>query len=425
MALLSVLAAPSDLIQGLTTALVTMLVVIGAVIIVSVALLVRRARRPVVAAAPDLAMRANILLVRLDDSLKQNDDELEFAIAQFGDAATREFAAAVAEAKTKLSEAFRLKQRLDDATPDTAAQVREWNARIVHLCETAQASLEQQADAFRRLRALETNAPANLDALRSLISATFERVPAAAATVDRLTHDYTDRVVATTGNNVAEAQALLAKATKAADDADSGLGLGGASNVATTVQDARSDAQQAAQLLDAIDNLDAQLGAASARMHRFAADTRSDLEEARAARDTAPDPDSSAQIGRAVTTVERALASLDEADPAASIDRLQSAIATLDSALAGARNQAERLEHARSALAGALLTARSQIATTRDFVASRRGAVGTDARTRLAEAERLLAIAEVEADPVTALDTARSSATYSRDADALARYDVL
>ena len=29
------------------------------------------------------------------------------------------------------------------------------------------------------------------------------------------------------------------------------------------------------------------------------------------------------------------------------------------------------------------------------------------------------------ADPVTALDTARASATYSRDADALARYDVM
>ena len=80
---------------------------------------------------------------------------------------------------------------------------------------------------------------------------------------------------------------------------------------------------------------------------------------------------------------------------------------------------------AKAATDAALLTARSQISTTADFIDSRRGGVGADARTRLAEAQRLLTIAEAEADPVTALDTARSSATYSRDADALARYDVM
>ncbi len=45
-----------------------------------------------------------------------------------------------------------------------------------------------------------------------------------------------------------------------------------------------------------------------------------------------------------------------------------------------------------------------------------------DYRTNLHSA--LLTLAEAEADPVLALDTARSPATYSRDADALARYDV-
>ncbi|HRN28506.1 MAG TPA: hypothetical protein PK890_02195, partial [Terrimesophilobacter sp.] len=69
--------------------------------------------------------------------------------------------------------------------------------------------------------------------------------------------------------------------------------------------------------------------------------------------------------------------------------------------------------------------ARSQLVTTRDFIAGRRGGVGVAARTRITEAERLLALAEAESDPVAALDLARSSATHSRDADALARYDLL
>ena len=83
------------------------------------------------------------------------------------------------------------------------------------------------------------------------------------------------------------------------------------------------------------------------------------------------------------------------------------------------------MDAARTALTGALVAARSQIATTADFIDTRRGGIGPEARTRLAEAPRLLVVAEAESDPVTALDTARASATYSRDADALARYDVM
>jgi hypothetical protein len=46
------------------------------------------------------------------------------------------------------------------------------------------------------------------------------------------------------------------------------------------------------------------------------------------------------------------------------------------------------------------------------------------ARTRLAEAERQVALAVAESDPVIALDTARRAMTHATDADALARYDT-
>ena len=96
------------------------------------------------------------------------------------------------------------------------------------------------------------------------------------------------------------------------------------------------------------------------------------------------------------------------------------AVAGLDTALATARNQQQRLEHARTALVGALVAARSQIGEAKSYMASNRS--GVDARTRLAEAERQLMLAESESDPVEALDAARRSATSARDADALARY---
>ena len=95
----------------------------------------------------------------------------------------------------------------------------------------------------------------------------------------------------------------------------------------------------------------------------------------------------------------------------------------MTSALASARNQAQRLEHARTAYVGTLVSARSQIAVARAFIGSRGG--GVDARTRLSEAERQLMLAEATTDPVEALDTVRRAVTHARDADALARYDAM
>jgi hypothetical protein len=107
-------------------------------------------------------------------------------------------------------------------------------------------------------------------------------------------------------------------------------------------------------------------------------------------------------------------------NPVHNLARLGSAVAALDTALAGARNQQQRLEHARTALVGALVGARSEIGVAKSVMAGTRADV--DARTRLAEAERQLMLAESEGDPVAALDAARRSATAARDADALARY---
>jgi hypothetical protein len=436
MLILAIRAARTDLVQGVTTALVTILVLLAIVVIAGFALLALGRRRapaaPVSEAAPSpegdvaaLATRANVLLVRLDDAVAQNEDELGFAIAQFGDDRTRSFAEALATAKSSLTESFRLKQRLDDSEPESATQQREWNARIVHLCESSLQSLAAEAAAFDALRRRETDAPAELKAVRMLVVSASMRVPAAESALASLAARYATAVVAGVSGNVAEARSLLTAAGQGAERANARLADPLATDVAEQVQDARDAAQSAVRLLDAVDALAASLGQESARLTEFSTRSQADLAEARSIRDAAADPDSGAAVGAAIDGLESVLGSLDGSDPAASIARLQSAIAALDSALASARNQAQRLEHASAALVGVLVSARSQIAATQDFIASRRGGVGAEARTRLAEAQRLLAVAEAQADPVAALDTARSSATYSRDADALARYDAL
>lgn len=435
MLILAIPAARTDLVQGVTTALVTILVLLAVAVIAGFAILALGRRRapaaPVSEAAPhegdvaELATRANVLLVRLDDAVARNEDELGFAIAQFGDDRTRSFAEALATAKSSLTESFRLKQRLDDSEPESATQHREWNARIVHLCESSLQSLAAEAAAFDTLRRRETDAPTELKAVRMLVVSASMRVPAAESALASLAARYAPAVVAGVSGNLAQARTLLTAAGQGAERANARLADPLATDVAEQVQDARDAAQSAVRLLDAVDALATTLGQESARLTDLSTRSQADLAEARSVRDASADPESGATVGAAIDGLESVLGSLDGSDPAASIARLQSAIATLDSALASARNQAQRLEHASAALVGVLVSARSQIAATQDFIASRRGGVGAEARTRLAEAQRLLAVAEAQADPVAALDTARSSATYSRDADALARYDAL
>jgi hypothetical protein len=205
----------------------------------------------------------------------------------------------------------------------------------------------------------------------------------------------------------------------------------GTATVSATIDEGAALVIRARQLVDAITETDASLGRAAEALTALVADTRTDLDEARIARDAAPDADTGAAVIAAMSDVDAALDLVEAADrvadPIADVELLGHAVESLDLALAGARNQTQRLEHARSALVGALIGAligaKSQIAVARDAMAG--GRSGVDARTRLAEAERQLMLAESESDPVEALDAARRATTAARDAEALANYAAL
>ena len=73
-----------------------------------------------------------------------------------------------------------------------------------------------------------------------------------------------------------------------------------------------------------------------------------------------------------------------------------------------------------------MLTAQSTIAAAADFISTRRGAVGPEARTRLAEAQRHLDVAVDQGrdDPVTALREAHRATTLAQSALDRAQDDV-
>jgi hypothetical protein len=130
--------------------------------------------------------------------------------------------------------------------------------------------------------------------------------------------------------------------------------------------------------------------------------------------------------------VARATAALDAArvaadaprpDPIAALRLLAEVSAALDKGIADARAAADRERRAAAALEHAWLTARSAVAAAEDFVTTRRGAVGAQARTRLAEAQRHLELAGGP-DPVAALREAQQADALGQEALRLAQADV-
>jgi chromosome segregation ATPase len=416
---------------GLSLALATVgLLLIGAFII-GISMLFRfrdGAKSSSAAGLPQLRTRANVLLVALDEALAAADNELGFAIAQFGDTATADYAAAVEKARGMATAAFRLRRELDDAYIEPVTKQREMALQIIAYSEAAQTQLEQHDRSFSTLRAAELEAPASLSALGTRITATAARVAPARKTLARLASDYRPAIVDEHQQAIAAAVTRLDAAKKTVAAAQKSLSPAGVNAVVADVRQAEQHVAGAAALLDSIDAVAAQLDDAAATVTSLVAAQKADLAEARRERDAAPDPDTGAAIVDAIDGLEKVLADVAKAtkpaDPIDRLDKLNAAIAELDTALATARNQTERLAHARSALAGTLVSARSQLTAARGFIAAGGGQVGADARTRLREAERELAVAEAEADPVEALDAARRAVTHARDADALARYDA-
>jgi hypothetical protein len=417
---------------ALTVALVTVGVVVAALILFGLAMLFRNregAEPSGAAGLSALRTKANVLLVELDEALTGADNELGFAIAQFGEEATADYAAAVKKSRAMATTAFRLRRELDDAFPEPVTKQREMTLQIVAISEAAKLTLESQDTSFRSLRAKELEAPVSLTALATRIAATMARLAPARATLDRCAADYRPSIATEHERAVSEAAARLETAAASVRAAQKRLSPAGVNDVVGSLRDAEQSVNAAEALLDSIDTVAAKLDDAASTVATLAAAQKADLADARRASDEAPDATTGRAILDAIDVVQTVLGEVSAvhrpADPIASLDLLNAAIERLDLALASARNQAQRLEHARTALTGTLVSAKSQIAAVRGFILAGGGGVGADARTRINEAERELMVAESAADPVEALDAARRAVTHARDADALARYDAI
>jgi hypothetical protein len=400
----------------------TLAVAFAALTVTGVVLLARRARRTAKAPLPGRT-DAGVALVRADDAVRAAADDLAFALAQFGEDRTRDFARAIESARADLDKAFALQNRLDDAEPEGENRRKGWAKSIRALADRARETVQSEAARFADLRRSEASAPETLALIRTQLAAVEARIPAAQKVLAELRKTYVESAVAPVADNVDASSKAVAAARAAADEADSAIATTRVTAVSDALETAQRRGREAATLLDAIEHRRDELASAVAEIATLAADQKAALDQARALRDAPPDPDSSASVNTAIAALESELAAIGgsgKRDPVAELDRLVDADDALDVAVSAARNQQRRLDGARGALDGALVSARAQISSVEDYIGSRGGGAGS--RAKLAEAKRELVIAENESDPVAALDAARRAQNRARDADDLARY---
>jgi uncharacterized membrane protein YgcG/BMFP domain-containing protein YqiC len=380
---------------------------------------------------PDLETLANQALVQTDDAVRDSEQELGFAQAQFGDDEVAPFQAVIVDAKADLAAAFKLRQQLDDAIPEDAATHRRMLEELVRGCRRAQARLDDVKEEFERLREIEAKAPQILAALPAQADALEARFPAAQAGMARLSA-YADASWHAVAPNIDEAQKRLAAVREAVDEGAKAITaneLQTAGRAARLGQDALG---QGTAFLDAIDRLATELDGAKAQVGQMLADADRDLAQATQASSGSADPALAGRLAQAATLLSGARTALagPKPDVAAAFAQARDAHTIADDALAAERTASEQRARDAARLGASITAAQTTLTRASDFIATRRGAVGTDARTRLAEAQRHLdqAVAAGAADPVGAAReadqaTQLANAAYHAAADDYGRYD--
>jgi hypothetical protein len=334
----------------------------------------------------DLARQARTALVAADERIRLTTDELAFAEAELGNEATQELRTALSSVRTHLAEAFHLHQLNHDEIPDTPEELRTRNARIVQLCEWAEDLLEDRAGSLAEAIARARRAPEIIAGVRADAAHLRTRIPHARDTVTRMAARYSPDALRQVESNPAEAEQLLGFAEHSAAVAERRREAGQREQANLALEAATEAARRAATLIDAVETFEVEALRAESTLSAVVEDSRDDLIVAR----TAPQTPA---VTAAMAELEAALRALPaggvNTDPFSQLSRLREANGGLDAAIAAARERAARpippVEHVRNAIDDA----DRQLAVARDVIAGHRGWIGADARTRVAEAERI------------------------------------
>jgi TPM domain len=377
----------------------------------------------------ELEAQAATLLVETDDAVKTSGQELGFAVAQFGQESAASFNTALESAKKDLAEAFRLRSGLDSDGGAKLSEAQRYQVlqQVVDKCTAANAALDAQTAAFEELRDLQHRTPEVLAQLSAQLQSAPDQVSTATAVLGQVGAIYSAQALQPVAQNPGQARQLLDYAANAVSEAQRQLAAEQTGSAAVATRSAQEALGQVGHLTEAVGRRVADLEQARSGLAAIIAEVDGEIDQAHgllggadpAAAETLSALEQEAARIKAETTA-------GPGDPLDQLGRLQAVDARLDETLLGLQSGRDRRARAETMLEQAILAARSDVAAAEDFITTRRGAIGSQARTMQAEASRQLskALNLASSDPNAALEAARQASSYARTAQQQANSDL-
>ncbi|HYO04204.1 MAG TPA: TPM domain-containing protein [Mycobacterium sp.] len=370
------------------------------------------------------------VVVEVDNAVRTSDNELTLAVEEFGERDTAPFVQAVSGAKTALAQAFNVRQILDDTVPETPAQRRDLLTRVIVAAARADDELEAQREAFGKLRDLIINAPDRLDTLTQQMVDLTARIEPAGQTLAALHSQFSETALASVAGNVDTAKQRLSFADQ---NITKGRALvakpaGSQGGLVDAIRAAESALGQARTLLDSVDSASTDINRAVAALPAAIADIQNGINAA-AAQLARGNVRRASELTTARDAAAMAVAQAQNAgtsNPLGTFTQLTQADAQLDRLLADIGDELETAARLNRAFDQALFSAQSQVRSVSDFIDTRRGSVGPEARTRLAEAVRQLEAAQAlkSTNLSEAIQHANGAAMRAAQAQSMANADV-
>ncbi|MFI5101065.1 MAG: TPM domain-containing protein, partial [Actinomycetes bacterium] len=370
-------------------------------------------------------------VVDVDNAVRTSDNELALAVEEFGTDRTQPFTRAVSNAKAALAQAFTVRQQLDDAIPETPAQRRDLLTRVIVSAAQADRELDAQTAAFRELRDLVLNAPTMLDTLTQQLVDLTARIGPSQQKLAGLHDEFESTALASVSGNVRAAQERLTFADQTITRARELAARPVAGEQAELVDDVRaveSALGQARALLDAVASAESDIKRAAGMLPSAIADIQNGIAQADAQLHQG-NVGKAAELTAARTAASKAVDTAQasgSADPLGAFTQLTKADAELDRLLAEVAQERAAAERLARTFDQALFTAQSRVRAVSDYIDTRRGSIGPEARTRLAEAVRQLEGAEASrsTDLNQAIAYANGASMLAAQAQSLANADL-
>ena len=343
---------------------------------------------------------ANRQLLSADEQVRSAADELDFARAQFGIAATDEFARTLEAARAAVARGFERQKQMEDATGD--AEKRSMASAIMRDLGENMNPLSAVQAAFEQRRSEQATLPSRItEASERLVEqrGDLERATAELAAIAGI---YPAQMLTSLQDNPEQAHALLETAASAIEAAKQAVDTDRAL-AESTLDTAHRALMMAKHQTDAIFSAKSDLDAIRDRLGAAIGSISADLADVTSLRAEPAVFDPLVADARAAIAEGQA-ALMDNGDPLAALEHLRTSEANIDAALAPLRSQRENAEKARANAQAQISLAETAFERAERYVQGRRGAIDLSVRSTLHDSEQSLkaARAAISSDPAKA-----------------------